>query len=461
MNKRDQSRRKFISRSLLGTGSIMILPRFVLGGPGHTPPSEKLNIAGIGIGGVGKRFLNDASTENIMALCDVDEKFAYPVFKKYPMAKRYRDYREMLDKEKDIDGVIIATPDHTHAVIAMEVIRKKKHILCVKPLTRTIHESQILAKAARKAKIATNVTASSRVSEGACRLVEMIRDHAIGDVKEVHCWSNRPIWPQGMVRPEGKDDIPENLDWDLWIGPAPMRPFKQYWPEGHLAVSQMGWKKKKRRRNVGIYHPFTFRGWWDFGTGALGDMGVHHFNTLFLALNLGYPASIEASSTRLMPETAPLSSVVTFEFPARKGMGPVKLVWYDGGLKPPRPRELESSRTLGDMGNIYIGTKGTILGSLNSGRIIPEEKMKKYKLPPERLKPRDSCVSEWFDACRGGEDPSCNFDVAGLITEVVLMGNIAIRTGKKLYWDSSKRRFKNSEEANEYLHYEYRSGWSL
>ncbi len=449
------TRRAFLETAGSAAVAMSIVPRHVLGGPGHTPPSGKLNIAAIGIGGIGKNFLNGCKGENIIALCDVDFQYAARVFNDYPKAKRYRDYREMLDRETEIDGVLIATPDHTHAVIGMAVIKKGKHILCVKPLTRTIYESRVFAKAARDAKLATNVTASSRSSESACSLCEMIWDGAIGDVREVHCWSNRPLWPQGMDRPHGEDRVPSHLDWDLWLGPAPERPFKDTWPEGHLAVKQVG-----AGRNA-VYHPWNFRGWWDFGTGALGDMGCHHFNTLFRALKLGHPTSVDASSTRALPETAPLASIVAWGFPAREGMPPLKLFWYDGGLKPPRPSELESGRALPNQGNLYVGDKGKILGATRDGRIIPESEARRYTPRPKTLRRRGSVTEEWIAACKGGEPASCNFDVADLLTEVALLGNIAIRRVRKLYWDAERIQITNDRDANKYIREEYRSGWSL
>ncbi len=454
------SRRQVLAGAAATVAAATIAPRRVLGAPGSTPPSEKLNIAGIGIGGVGKAFLRGCAVENIIALCDIDHQYAAPVFNQYPQAKRYRDYREMLQTESDIDGVMVATPDHSHAVICMEAIRMGRHLLCVKPLTRTVYESRVLAGAAREAKIATQVTSSSSVSESALRLCEMIWDGAIGDVREAHCWSNRPLWPQGMDRPPGEDPVPEHLDWDLWIGPASMRPFKNVWPDDHLALKQVG-----ARGHKGIYHPWNFRGWWDFGTGALGDMGCHHFNTLFRALKLGHPISVEASSSRVLPETAPLASRVTWEFPAREGMPPLVLTWYDGGITPPRPEEFEEGRPWPNQGNLYVGEKGKILGGTGGGEIIPKQKAAQYKAPPKTL-PRPNLegnlvTAEWIAACKGGEPASCNFDVAGLITEVVLLGNIAIRTGKKLYWDPENMKFTNDEGANKYLREPYRDGWSL
>jgi predicted dehydrogenase len=441
-----------------------IVPRHVLGGRAYAAPSEKLNIAGVGIGGVGRSFLQGCAQEataRIAFLCDVDHQYAKPVFEEYPQAQRYRDYREMLDKEgKNIDAVLVATPDHTHAMITMEAIRRRKHVLCVKPLTRTIHEARMVCEAARKAGVATQVTASSSTSESAATLCEIIQDGAIGEVREVHCWSNRPLWPQGMERPAGSDPVPAHFDWDLWLGPAPLRPFKDKWGKDHLVMKQA----KHQYSFDAVYHPWNFRGWWDFGTGALGDMGCHHLNTLFRALKLGHPTSVWASSTKVMAEATPLASTVVWEFPARDSLPPVTVYWYDGGIKPPRPSDLEETRNWPDEGNLYVGAKGKILGDTNSGRIIPESRMQSYKLPPKML-PRSNFknipTGEWIRACRGGAPASCNFDVGGLLAEVVLLGNIAIRRGKKLSWDAPHMRFTNDEQANQYIKEPYRDGWQL
>jgi hypothetical protein len=367
----------------------------------------------------------------------------------------------MFQAEGDkVDAVYCGTPDHTHAVIVMEALRRKKHVQCVKPLTRTIHESRVVIQAARDANVATQVTAAPRTSDGAQALCKMIGDGAIGEVREVCCWSNRPIWPQGMDRPAGEDPVPKTFDWDLWLGPAAMRPFKATWPEDHLTLKQGSLKQYK-----GVYHPFNFRGWFDFGTGSLGDMGCHHFNTLFCALKLGHPVSVEASSTRLLPESYPLASRVVWEFPAREGLPPVTVTWYDGGLKPSQPAELEGGPDLPNQGNLYIGSEGKILGGTADGRIIPEERMKRYDAALKKATPglpaRLIIPTEWLAACRGGAPASCNFDVGGLLTEIVLLGCIAIRRGKKLLWDAKQMRFTNDEEANRYLRQEYRSGWSL
>ncbi|MCK4294908.1 MAG: Gfo/Idh/MocA family oxidoreductase [Planctomycetes bacterium] len=457
-NGKAVSRRDFVRTAGSALAGLTIVPRYVLGGPRHTSPSETIQIAGAGVGGIGHAHLGGISQQagaKIVALCDVDDVYAERTYKRFSQAKRYRDYREMLDAEGDkIDAVYCGTPDHTHHVISLAAIKKGKHVCCVKPLTLTIQEGRILAKAARQAGVATQVTASANTSDPACRLCEMIWDGAIGDVREAHVWSNRPLWPQGMLRPPGKDPIPNTLDWDLWIGPAAMRPFVAEWRDGDLALRQVKASKRPRRA---VYHPWNFRGWWDFGTGALGDMGCHHFNIPKRALKLGHPVNISATSTRVMPESAPLASIVTWEFPAREGMPPLKAVWYDGGLKPPRPSELEPGRDLPQSAVLYVGDKGKMLDR----RIIPESKMKTYTQPPKTLQRRGGTWSEWFEAMRGGQSAACRFNWASPLTEIVLLGNIAIRTGKRIDWDGENMRITNDRDANKYIKEPYHNDWSL
>ncbi len=456
------SRRTFIRNSVAAATAFTVVPRHVLGGAGHIPPSETIQVAGIGIGGVGHGQIQSIGNQpgtKVVVLCDTDDVYADKTHKKFPDARTYRDYREMLKTEGDkIDAVYCGTPDHSHPVICMEAIRKGKHLLCVKPLTRTIHENHVLTEAADKAGIATQVTASAHTSDSSCTVREMIQDGAIGDVYEAHIWSNRPLWPQGMLRPPGKDRIPDTLDWDLWIGPAPIRPFVAEWPKDHMALRQV---KASRNPRPAVYHPWNFRGWWDFGTGALGDMGCHHFNHAFKALKLGYPTAISASASQVFDESAPLASIVTYEFPAREGMPPLRLVWYDGGLKPPRPKELEAGRELPNDGNMYIGTKGVMMGRMGHELIIPESKRRAYKAPPKTLKRRSGTWAEWVEAIRGGEKAGCHFGWASILTESVLLGNIAIRTGKHLQYDGENMRFTNNNDANKYVKEPYRSGWSL
>jgi predicted dehydrogenase len=430
------NRRTFLKHSA-AVGAFTIVPSHVVGGVGH-----------------GQLQSCDSQGGQIVALCDVDDVYAKRSYDLWPQAKRYRDFRELLNADQDIDAVYCGTPDHSHAVIVIPFLQKKKHVCCVKPLTRTIDECRHVVAAAQKANVATQVTASPNSTDSGCTTCEMIWDGAIGDVHEVHIWSNRPLWPQGMLRPKGADPIPKNLDWDLWLGPAPLRPFKNEWPEDYLALYQL----KNRNVRKAIYHPWNFRGWWQFGTGALGDMGCHHFNIPKKVLKLGHPTRVSASSTRVSDETAPLASIVTWEFPAREGMPPLKAVWYDGGIKPPRPNELESGQNLPDSGGeLYIGSKGIMLGN----RILPEAKMRAYKVPPKTLKRRSGTWGEWFEAMRGGETATCEFAWAGPLTEIVLLGNIAIRVGQSLNWDGPNMKFTNDSQANQLLKESYRTGWSL
>ena len=449
------SRREVLGAAA-GVAAATMVPRHVLGGAGQPAPSEKPVLAGVGIGGVGHGQLQacDKAGFQIVALCDVDDVYAKKSYDKWPQARKYRDYREMLEAESDkIDAVYCGTPDHSHAVICMAALKKKKHLCCVKPVTRTIDESRVVVEAAKQAGVATQVTASPNTSEKGCRTCELIWAGAIGDVREVHIWSNRPLWPQGMLPPDDQDEVPSTLDWDLWIGPAPMRPFKAEWPEGHYALKQCNAARNPR---PAVYHPWNFRGWWQFGTGALGDMGCHHLNTPYRALKLAYPTAVHASASKVFDETAPLASIVSYDFPAREGMSPVRITWYDGGLKPPCPKELEG-RSLPGSGELYVGDEGVMLGS----EIIPASRAQQFQSVPKTLPRRSGTWGEWFEACQGGEQAGCHFEWAGLLTEFVLLGNIAIRVGKPLEWDAEKTQFTNSPEANRYVKEAYREGWTL
>ena len=443
-NKKRISRRQFIGSAAMATATFNIVPRHVLGGVNYVAPSDKLNIAGIGVGGQGSVDLNAVSSENIIALCDVDDARARGTYEKYPQAKRYRDFRVMLDKQPDIDAVVVATPDHMHAVITMAAIRAGKHVYCEKPLTHTVYEARMITKAAREAGVATQMGNQGR-SGNSIRLVkEWVEDGAIGNVTEVHCWTDRPKgwWPQGSIkRPTQSLPVPSTLNWDLWLGVASYRP---YHPD---------------------YLPFKWRGWWNFGCGALGDLGCHILDVPFWALELTSPTSIQAHSTPFNNETAPEAETIEYEFPARSGKPPVKLTWYDGGRMPTRPVELEEGRKMGDNngGVLLIGDKGTIMtGCFGDGaRIIPETKMRAYKKPPKTLTRSKGHYKDWILACKGGDPASSNFDYAGPLTETTLLGNVAVRAGGKLLWDSKQMKFTNNEDANKYVHFEYRKGWSL
>lgn len=447
------SRRKFLNLSAAAASSLMILPRHVLGGKKYVAPSDKLNIAGIGVGGQGGGDLSRMEGENIVALCDVDWDRAARTFKKYPDVPRYRDFRVMLEKRKDIDAVVVGTPDHVHAVATMAALQLGKHVFCEKPLTHTIYEARLLTKTACEAGVATQMGNQGHAMESIRVLCEWIWDGAIGNVTEVHAWTPHPVWPQGIGRPTETPPVPDILSWDLWLGPAPFRPYHP------------------------CYVPQKWRGWWDFGTGGLGDMGCHIFDHIVWSLKLGAPTSIEASYSEFVPdkmtwdkpkniETYPRASIVTYKFPTREGFPPLNLMWYDGGLMPSRPEEIPENIKMGDDygGALYVGDKGMILcGShgANSLRIWPEKRMQEYQRPPKTLPRSIGHYQEWIAACKGGEPAASNFDYAGPLTETVLLGNVSIRTGNKLYWDSKNMRFPNHPEADQYLHRRYREGWRM
>ena len=440
--KKNISRRDFIGGAAANIAAFTIVPRYVLGGPGHTPPSERLNIAGIGVGGQGRNDINrinSENTENIVALCDVDDIRAAETFEQFPKAKKYRDFRKMLEKEKGIDAVVIATPDHTHAVASMMAIKMGKHVYCEKPLTHSVYEARKITEAAHEHRVITQMGIQLHATEAVKTLVEMLKTGVIGKVSEVHLWSNKPEGtPMGTERPKETPPVPPTLDWDLWLGPAPYRPY-------HPA-----------------YVPSTWRAWWDFGSGRLGDMGCHIIDPAFWALKLDYPRTIEAYSTRVNNETYPIASVVRYQFDARGDMPPVRIYWYSGGIYPWRPEELKEARNLPQEGGLYVGEKGKILAPhWARPRLIPESKMKGFS-PPEPFLPRGvNHYQEWVQACKGGPKPLANFDYAGPLTEMVLLGNVAIRAGKKLVWDGPKMQITNVQQANQHLSRQYRRGWTL
>ena len=442
------SRRQFLVTSS-AVGAFLALPSEIALAAGESAPSNKLNIAGIGIGGQGASDLNDVSTENIVALCDVDWDYAAHTFKKYPDAKRYKDFREMLDKEKDIEAVVVGTPDHNHAIISVTAIKHGKHVYCEKPLTRTVHEARAVAKAAREAKVATQMGNQGMAFEGNRLINEWLWDGAIGPVREVHVWSDRPThrgkmplwWAQGIERPKDTPPVPPTMEWDLWLGPAPARPY-------HPA-----------------YAPFRWRGWWDFGSGGLGDMGIHNLAPVFSALKLGAPECVQASSTPVFPETVPVAAMVHYQFPARGDFPAMKLHWYDGGLLPERPAELEANRELDpEDGIIFVGDKGKMLVTGWGGehpRLLPESLDKDYKRPAKSLPRSLGHHKEWIEACKGGPTPYSQFEIAAYLTEIILLGCVALRVGKALEWDGPRMRATNAPEAAHFVKREYRKGFRL
>ena len=452
--KSSMTRRKFIGSSATAAAAFMIVPRHVIGGKAYQAPSDTINIGCVGVGGKGSSDIRSVSSENIVALCDVDKSQTARFLKSdrtpedkremYNKAAKYQDFRVMLDKHKEIDAITVSTPDHTHAVIALTAMKMGKHVFVQKPLTHTIREARLLAETAKKMNLVTQMGNQGHAGEGARLINEWIWDGAIGDVREAHAWTNRPIWPQGIDAPKEIPSVPSSLDWNVWLGPAPFRPY-------HPA-----------------YHPFSWRGWWDYGTGALGDMGAHILDQPFWALKLGSPKTVQASSTKFTKDSYPVSEVVTYEFPSRGKMPPVKLTWWDGGLMPPRPEELEPGRMMGDSGGgaLFIGDKGKLMCSTYGGnpRIIPESRMKEYTRPEKTIQRSPGIHEEWVAAIKAGKKSTTDFSYSGALTEVMLLANIAVRMAEKrtvLQWDGEKLEFPNLPEANHYVHKEYRQGWSL
>ncbi len=443
------TRRDFL-RATAAVAPFLIVPRAVVGGPGVVSPNSKLNIAGVGVGGQGGSDIQDVSSENIAALCDVDWNHAAGLFKKFPGAKRYHDFREMIEKEKSLDAVVVGTPDHTHAIVSMSALKAGKHVYCEKPLTRTVREARLLTLEARERKLATQMGNQGMAFEGNRLMTEWVNAGAIGVVREAHVWSDRPTrkgkapgwWAQGIERPKDTPPVPESLHWDLWLGPAPYRPY-------HPA-----------------YAHFRWRGWWDFGSGGLGDMGIHNLAPVFSTLELGAPSSVQASSTPVFPDSLPAASIVHYEFPARGALPPVKVHWYDGGMMPPRPEELDVDEELDrEDGILLIGDKGKMLVEGWGGhrpRLLPQKRHDEFTRPPKTLPRSVGHHREWIEACKGGPAPRSHFGFAGPLTEAVLLGTVCVRLGgQRLLWDSANLRVANAPEANNLLHYEYRKGWSL
>tara|TARA_B100000029_G_scaffold188703_2_gene186379 strand:+ start:1211 stop:2539 length:1329 start_codon:yes stop_codon:yes gene_type:complete len=405
---------------------------------------EKLNIALVG---VGKRSVGGVlnlprvARENVVALCDIDEQYAGPNFEKFPGARRWSDFRRMLDKQKDIDAVVVSTPDHSHAAIAIAAMRHGKHVYCEKPLARTIGEVRRMRAVARETKVATQMGNHGTYEPTFRRAIEIIQSGAIGQVTQVHTWSDRPLafWKQSIARPAERPQTPDHLNWDLFLGPAPTRPYHP------------------------IYHPFTWRGWWDFGTGVLGDIICHTVNMAYLALDLQYPTRVSTRSEGLMAETAPKWAEMVYKFPARGERPPVTVTWYESGRKP--PVALALGETLPNNGALLIGDKGRLLQTDMYGafyKLLPTEKFSEY-IPPAPTLPRarNSHQQEWIDSAKTGSSTMSNFEYAGRLTEAFLVGNVALRTGQTLEWDGETMKARNCPEAERFVHPVYRKGWSL
>jgi predicted dehydrogenase len=463
------SRRNFIKTGAVAAAGFMIVPRYVLGGRGYTAPSDKLMIAGIGAGGKGESdiasFYQSGKAE-IAYLCDVDDRRAANSIKKFPKAKYYKDWRELYDKEhKNIDAVSVATPDHNHAIITYHAMQLGKHVYVQKPLTHDIWEARMLTEAAKKYKVVTQMGNQGASNDGTRLLSEWYDAGLIGDVHTVYCWTNRPVWPQGIAWPStGTTTVPKELNWDLWLGTAP---YKNY---------------------VNKLVPFNWRGWWDYGTGALGDMGCHLIEAPFRALGLQYVKSVQASvgsvyvdefKKGVFPESCPPSSHITLTFPkTAKTKGEVALHWMDGGIQPERPDELGPNEKWGGEegnGTLFIGTKGKMYASTYSAAptLLPKSLTAQVKAPQKWARVPGGAnghYAQWVEACLAGygkHELSSPFEVAGPLTEALLMANLAVRGHDlpggqfKYEWDNKAMKVSNFDAVNQFVKRNYRNGWEL
>lgn len=476
------SRRNFIKKSALVATGVMIVPRHVLGGPGFVAPSDRLVVAGIGVGGKGAgdlRSFAESGKADIGFLCDVDDRRAADSIARFPKAKYYKDYREMFDKEsKNFDAVSVSTPDHNHAVQTLAAMEMGKHVYVQKPLTHDIYEARALTNAAKNYKVVTQMGNQGASGDGVRIMQEWFNTDQIGKVHTVYCWTDRPVWPQGIPWPSTEAPVPDGLDWNLWLGTAPQKNYI----EGLV--------------------PFNWRGWWDYGTGALGDMGCHLIEAPYKVLDLQYPKDVQCSVGSVyvgefqrgyFPESCPPSSHVIMTFPGNERTdGDLTLHWMDGGIKPKRPEELGANETFGDGGNgvLFIGTKGKMMcGTYGANpRLLPTSKTDEVQVPQQIARVpggAEGHYAQWVEGAIAGygkKDLSSPFEIAGPLTETLLIANLAIRgqdirntstnsegrtihqyPGRdiKMLWDAEKMRVTNFEEANQFVKREYRQGWSL
>jgi predicted dehydrogenase len=464
------SRRKFIKDASLITAGFFIVPRHVLG-RGFIAPSDKLNIAGIGAGGKGESDLFEFSKSpkvNIVALVDVDDRQCVKSRQRFSKANYYKDFREMLDKEKNnIDACSVSIPDNCHAVATMAAMQLGKHVYTQKPLTHDIYEARLLTEYAKKNKIVAQMGNQGASGDGVRQMQEWYNAGIIGDALTIIVWTNRPVWPQGFGKPKATAAIPPELNWDLWLGPAKFQEYR----EGYV--------------------PFNWRGYWDFGTGALGDMGCHLIDPAFKTVGLGYPSEVECSEAAIYeqmwtasyyPDSCPAASSITLKFPGQKGKPDVKMHWMDGGIRPDRPEELGPDEQMGDgdgSGGVIIeGTKGKMMcGTYGSNpKLLPTSRMKEVNVPKTLARVPEGHYLQWVNACMAGygkAELSSSFDYAGFLTEAILMGNLALRSWnikdskgrfagrKKLLWDAKNMKITNFDEANQFVKRDYREGWSL
>lgn len=400
----------------------------------ETPSAmQKLNIACIGTANRAAADIAGVIGENIVALVDVDKNYLDRKLAEIPGARTYRDYREMLDAEGDkIDAVVIGTTDHHHAPATIRAIRAGKHVYCEKPLTHTVQEARIIAETAKEYGVATQLGTQIHAGNNYRRVVEVIRSGAIGDVTDVHVWVGKG-WGGGD-RPEKGQEPPETLAWDLWLGPAPERPYA-----------------------AGRYHPAQWRRWWDFGQGTLGDMGCHYMDLPFWALGLRHPVSAVATGPEVHPETCPLGLTVTYKFPKTENHGEINFTWYDGNMTP---KTVAGERVPGS-GVMFVGTEGHMFADYNNYRLFPADKYAGYQPPEQSIPNSIGHHAEWIKACKDGSPTTCNFDYSGALTETVLLGNVAYRSGVEIQWDAANLKVTNSEEAQKYVSKEYREGWEV
>ncbi|CAN5779892.1 Gfo/Idh/MocA family oxidoreductase [soil metagenome] len=431
------NRRDFFKQTALAGAGL-----WVVGSGSHLlarSANDKLNIGIIGTGGRGGGNIDGVKEENIVALCDIDQDRLGQAGNRFPEAKTFQDFRKLLEECDNLDAVVISTPDHTHAVAAAMALKMGKHVYCEKPLTHSIHEARVLKKLAAEAGVATQMGNQGHSNPGAARTVEIIRSGAIGPVKEVHAWTNRPIWPQGVESIETRP-APDKIAWDLWLGPAPEA---EYSPD---------------------LHPFKWRGFWDYGTGALGDMACHILDVAFWACDLRDPSSVEVVKADKMTDISPPSrSVLRYQFPEREGRPALTFTWYDGGELP--PEDLVEGEELRSGGSLIVGEKGKIYIPDDYGSryvLLPKKDFEGYEPPEESIPRSPGHHRDWIEACKGRDRPAgSNFDYACDLTETVLLGNVALLAGGKVDWDAENARIKNGSTENRYVQREYRQGWSL
>ncbi len=445
MSGKDLDRRTFVG-GLAAAGALAAIPS-PLHALGGRQPSQKIRIACIGVGGMGFNDVRGASQEQLVAFADVDWRSAERAFRTWPNVRRYKDYREMLEKEKDnIDAVTVSTPDHVHGAAAMMALKMGKHVYCQKPLARTIGEVRALqSEATKRPKQVTQMGNQGHAAEGIRQIREWVEAGLIGPVRRVEYWTNRPIWPQAINRQTTAHNTPETLDWNLWLGPAAQRPYSP------------------------AYAPFNWRGWWDFGTGAMGDMACHLMDAAYWTLGLKYPSRITPESTLLFSETAPASERITYEFPAIGNRPAVTLTWRDGSLFPPRPEgwpEADEWPFDREGGQIWYGDKGMILAGTyaeNPRLLDPKVAAEVAANPTPKKYPRTEGVyREWFDAIRQGKKAGSDFaGYAAPMTEMILIGCLAVRMGRTLEMDPDTGMIKNATPPSEWVNPTFRAGWTL